>query len=776
MIQVINRVLVVLATIGLIVFMSLSSFIFGTKEASTDVTKMERKIEVFKSKVIEAEDKNYVLEKEKIIANSLTLGPADTLYVEFWRLASAMFTSESKTLETNILSVSEESPVSIFRTVTALKEYPGIISFYDPFITYTYQSVAGDYSIQQMTNGSFYIGREEDGTISLYSIDAVIRLAFLHEKNRMSDMILFPGMYVRFDPSLNRNLLWADLFRIILSMTSSGDADAVDRTWVEFVNPRITSSGDADTFFMYRLPTYTRILFRSLHAEFAWRVKKLDDLRKYASDFAYDIDEERNSLLTNPTKKNHFLLRELQWLLSQIVDQSRTKEYFVTELERIQEESSTLAKWNDVERTLEEFLTDARFASFGTAYNAHFQEIYDEIARILKIAPKGAKALLLQRLSNIYSLNLSAQMKDKEFSRIDTYSPTAREIANTLSSTDIDSKDYFDIALYAFHVLKKAESGGKFFDEAILANATYDLIRTIFLATDRYVKTSEKKEEAYKSISIQFYDQILSTLVNSVYSMFTEVDEDRIFLKSKYVTDGVVNTDNKQFTENIKSVNGVVDYIFPYIDKAYENDSDVRTYLAMKKSKARLRAFYKLFEKGYYADYVLTPYVAVKSWEVFLPELNEESSEVLMVAPDKKVTLSDEIPEDAGFTGIRNLLWNIPDSNIIKENEYYQVRNAEMESINPNDSTTMKYQFSATFSSDLKTISNISILYNDKRMMIVTDTKDQQIIDILSRMVPAYLIAIDDIFAANPGQILRGEIRLYIDKSRIAIGTNIFSL
>ncbi len=776
MIQVINRVLVVLATIGLIVFMSLSSFIFGTKEASTDVTKMERKIEVFKSKVIEAEDKNYVLEKEKIIANSLTLGPADTLYVEFWRLASAMFTSESKTLETNILSVSEESPVSIYRTVTALKEYPGIISFYDPFITYTYQSVAGDYSIQQMTNGSFYIGREKDGTISLYSIDAVIRLAFLHEKNRMSDMILFPGMYVRFDPSLNRNLLWADLFRIILSMTSSGDDDAVDRTWVEFVNPRITSSGDADTFFMYRLPTYTRILFRSLHAEFAWRVKKLDDLRKYASDFAYDIDEERNSLLTNPTKKNHFLLRELQWLLSQIVDQSRTKEYFVTELERIQEESSTLAKWNDVERTLEEFLTDARFASFGTAYNAHFQEIYDEIARILKIAPKGAKALLLQRLSNIYSLNLSAQMKDKEFSRIDTYSPTAREIANTLSSTDIDSKDYFDIALYAFHVLKKAESGGKFFDEAILANATYDLIRTIFLATDRYVKTSEKKEEAYKSISIQFYDQILSTLVNSIYNMFTEVDEDRIFLKSKYVTDGVVNTDNKQFIENIKSVNGVVDYIFPYIDKAYENDSDVRTYLAMKKSKARLRAFYKLFEKGYYADYVLTPYVAVKSWEIFLPELNEESSEVLMVAPDKKVTLSDEIPEDSGFTGIRNLLWNIPDSNIIKENEYYQVRNAEMESINPNDSTTMKYQFSATFSSDLKTISNISILYNDKRMMIVTDTKDQQIIDILSRMVPAYLIAIDDIFAANPGQILRGEIRLYIDKSRIAIGTNIFSL
>jgi hypothetical protein len=63
---------------------------------------------------------------------------------------------------------------------------------------------------------------------------------------------------------------------------------------------------------MYRLPTFTRILFRSLHAEFALRVKKIEDLKKYASDFAYDIDSERDDSLSNPTKKNHFLLRELQ--------------------------------------------------------------------------------------------------------------------------------------------------------------------------------------------------------------------------------------------------------------------------------------------------------------------------------------------------------------------------------------------------------------------------------------------------------------------------------
>jgi hypothetical protein len=47
----------------------------------------------------------------------------------------------------------------------------------------------------------------------------------------MTDMMLFPGMYIRFDPKLNRNLAEADLFRIILSMVSdTGDSGEIERT------------------------------------------------------------------------------------------------------------------------------------------------------------------------------------------------------------------------------------------------------------------------------------------------------------------------------------------------------------------------------------------------------------------------------------------------------------------------------------------------------------------------------------------------------------------
>ncbi len=749
--------------------MTLFSFVFGQQDVKTwDIIKVERKIELFRSRISQAEDHSEMLEKEKVTAGSLPLASNDTLYVEFGRLASAMFISESKTIEPNILYLSGN-------TLIPKKDYPSIISLYDPFTLYNLRSAAGDYVIREVTNGSFYLGREADGTVSVYSIDAVVRLEFLHEGNFMTDMVLFPGMYIRFDPKLNRTLAGADLFRIILSMVSTGDEQAIDRTWVEFVNPRISSSSESDTFFMYRLPTYTRVLFRSLHAEFSSRVKKIEDLKKYSSDFLYDLEESQSSKVSNPAKINHFLLKNLEWLLSQIVSNSKTLEEFRTALEKINNASKQLAKWNDVEKTLEEFLTDARFASFWKSNNAHFQEIYNEIASILGIAPASGKWELLQQLSNIYSLNLSAQIKDKEFSRIDTYSPTAREILSTLSSKDIESKDYFDVALYAFHVLKKAEDGGKFFDEATVANATYDLLSTIFLSTDKYVK-SQGDPTAYKSLSIQFYDHLLITLVNSLYSLYTENENDRIYFKKKYVDDGVIKINEKQLIEKLRNLDWVIELLFSSLQKVYANETDLRTFLSIKKSKLRFHAFVKLFDKWKYAEYLLSPYVSIKTDDQSLPKISDDGESLLQAKINEKITTETGLPEDVWMTGIRNLLGNIPAGNLIKEGEYYQVINAEIEALNPTDNSNIRYALSLTFSNDLKTIGNVSVLYNERRINVVTDTKDQELIAILSKVLPWYLASIDSIFAANANQLLSGEIRLFIDKSRIAIGNNIFTL
>lgn len=92
-----------------------------------------------------------------------------------------------------------------------------------------------------------------------------------------------------------------------------------------------------------------------------------------------------------------------------------------------------------------------------------------------------------------------------------------------------------------------------------------------------------------------------------------------------------------------------------------------------------------------------------------------------------------------------------------------------MEAVNPNDATTLYYKLSATLTSDLKTISNISILYNDKRINIVTDVRDQEVISTLSRALPKYLTTLDGIYNANSTQALNGDIRFFIDKGRIVI-------
>ena len=75
-----------------------------------------------------------------------------------------------------------------------------------PFVTYKLYPVGMSYGISQITSGSFYISNESDGTVSIYSIDAVVQLSFFYKGNVMTDMILFPGMYIRFDPESNQDL------------------------------------------------------------------------------------------------------------------------------------------------------------------------------------------------------------------------------------------------------------------------------------------------------------------------------------------------------------------------------------------------------------------------------------------------------------------------------------------------------------------------------------------------------------------------------------------
>jgi hypothetical protein len=198
-----------------------------------------------------------------------TLSATGILSLDFGRLSTA-FVMASINPE---MSFSGQSHINF-------SGIQGIISLYDPFSLYTLQPKSGEYQIKQITNGSFYVSDEPDGTVSIYSIDVVAELSFYDQGSKMTDMILFPGMYIRFDPHDNAELKSADLFKIMLVL---GDNKSDKNTGLEFVNPRVSSGKEEDAFFMFKLPPVTRPLFQMLHVLFADRIAQADLIKNYTS-------------------------------------------------------------------------------------------------------------------------------------------------------------------------------------------------------------------------------------------------------------------------------------------------------------------------------------------------------------------------------------------------------------------------------------------------------------------------------------------------------------
>ncbi len=241
--------------------------------------------------------------------------------------------------------------------------------------------------MSQITNGSFYISDEPDGTVSIYSIDAVVGLTFFDKGIKMTDMILFPGMYIRFDPQENSSLKGADLFKIMIVL---GNKDSLKNTGLEFVNPRVNIGKDEDIFFMFKLPISTRPLFQMLHLLFRIRIDQVNLIKNYTSTRNLMIESDVKYIY-NPSKKNFYLLDDLKEVLARAVRSNMTPADFRSKIEKIYAKSEVLIKRNSIQTTLEGFLTDARFAIFGNMANPDFNAIYAETASILKKNPDPGK-------------------------------------------------------------------------------------------------------------------------------------------------------------------------------------------------------------------------------------------------------------------------------------------------------------------------------------------------------------------------------------------------
>lgn len=535
-----------------------------------------------------------------------------------------------------------------------------IVSLYDPFSLYNLYPANHSYQINQITNGSFYISDEPDGTVSIYSIDAVIQLSFFYEGVNMTDMILFPGMYIRFDPKANLALKWADLFKIMLILW---DNNSTTNTGLEFVNPRVTDGKGEDIFFMFKLPIATKPLFQMLHVLFVDRIGQVENLGGYASSRTY-IAEDVNSLIYNPSKKNHYLLDDLRSILSRATQSQMDSTEFRNKIQKIYWESKSLVKWNSVQSTLESFLTDTRFALFGKNPNAKFADIYIETASILEITPSTGKWKFFQYLSDIYSRNIASQKRDPTFSGIDTYTPTADGLQRTLDNSNIVSKDYFDIALYAYQLLKKAQDGQNFTEESFSSKATYDLIGTLFSATEKYIQglPSSEQKLAYQTLIIQFYAPIANTITRSLYEKYSTYIDTKIFLGKNYLDGDTIIKIDPSMRENIDTSYAVLNRMYERIVPLFENEEQPYAMITFRDSVRRIGGFINMITEWQYREYQLSPYVWVDIGGIFVPSVLPDGTLEIYKTPVQKIedtpVMSMVVPNIPVSVSIPEDIWN----------------------------------------------------------------------------------------------------------------------
>lgn len=623
-----KNILIFILSSALAAFFVYGSFVFGM--TATKIVKTTGLSEVKKSLVSIVVESNW---RDKLSYSKYTTGTTSTgvMALDFGRLSTAF-------------AVMKPFPnVSLsWSNVIQFKDFQGIFSLYDPFSIYEISPLDKKYGIKQITNGSIYISDEPDGTVSIYSIDAVVELSFFDQWKKMTDMILFPGMYIRFDPQANKDLLWADLFRIMLVL---GDEKNDKNTGLEFVNPRVDGGKWEDIFFMYKLPTSSRPLFQMLHLLFRERINQVDLVKSYSTNYTNNIVDDR-SLIINPSKKNYYLLDDLQTVLSRAVMTQMDGQEFREKVDKIYEESKILVKGNSINNTLERFLTDTRFATFaGNIQHNQLDTIYKETASILGITPAEGKWKFFQYLSDIYSKNIITRRKDPTFSGIDTYTPTAAGLARTLDNQNIESKDYFDITLYAYQILKKAQDGDMFTEESLTSGATYELIETLFWATEKYIQWISDmtiRKWAYQTLVVQFYAPLSNALAKSLYKTYTLNEGGYVYLKPDYIEWEVIKLDPKM-KDSIESVFYIFNNTYERLARFYDPEDQKYALISFHDAVIRIGAFAELVTDGEYRSYQKNPYIGIDVYDIFMPSISI-SGEIERKQTSSGI-LSEEIPQ-----------------------------------------------------------------------------------------------------------------------------------
>jgi len=775
--KILQKILVVFIAGGITLLFIFASFSFSWEKNDINTPSAQKSeatlknIQIQKAAILTQSwwTKSYIKYSPVQDISKATLSKTESFYIDFWRLSSVFFLPSTASWTNSLSSFVLDGKYMNLSTSGSM-----IVSLYDPFTLYSFGIKSKNFVIDQITNGSIYIGNESDGTVSIYSIDTVWNLVFLGNKGeKVSEMTLFPWMYIRFHPKQALSLDHADLFKII-QVIQNPDPD-MGITGIEFVDPRINIGKWVDAFFMYRLPPSTRILFRQLRLVFEERVEQVDMLKSYANSGSggFLSSDDVSPFLINPWKKNAILLQDLQNTFSEWLKQGADTKRIIDRVWNIYTTAKTLPIGNDVDILFQSFITDGRFALFSPNTPTTFLDIYNQIARIAWVAPTTEKYLIFQKIADIYSRNLISQI---EWSSVDVYGMSSKEILWTLTASWVSPNEYFNVAVYSSNILNKAQDQGFFNSGQLLNTATYNLIYSLFITSDTYIQniqSSVDKDSVYKSIASALYVPILESLVNSLYKNFVRIEDTSIVLDTYFFPDGKHGKMRVDagFVSNLNKIDGILSRVSDWEYPFAETDA-----LRIKVAYKRLHAFILLLDDSAYSDYLKNPYIATMVDGIAFPSFAPDYSRV--VHKNDSVDQGEPIVQNSSGTTsettlsrIQKILWNVPQENITREADGgFRIQPTNMRIDSKETQTPYYFTFSAYIDAGIAQISQIEIIYSGHKIHFAD--APYAVDGFMSRFTTdwyRYLEKIQSFFSQN--QIPETKSIIFLSENRITIGS-----
>lgn len=310
-------------------------------------------------------------------------------------------------------------------------------------------------------------------------------------------------------------------------------------------------------------------------------------------------------------------------------------------------------------------------------------------------------------------------------------------------------------------------------------NSTYTYLLTFFRASNRYIDSiddAEKKQQTIMSFSRQFYDYMLTLIVNSLYRSFVVAEDGALYLNPNY-REGVKVILSEEMADNILTLDATIQAIAPSIQSVWSGSgqADTDTYTRMVHNILRLNAFKQMINPDTYKDYIKTPYkLSTSENDIQLPMIDPETNLLIRIDPKtvEKIQNTKTLATDPRIQELKKIWPDADASSLSIEEDNIRITKAPYK-IGRSGEGISEVTMSALYKD--KALSDMIVYYDNYILRIVTEQPlSLQSYKAFLTQLDSYLKFVDDEVISQNREV--GEMRIFPTKKRMNIGDSMYDV